>query len=85
MDPTKTVIRMQTVFGTVIPARVAQQLGKNLGLSRGWAGIQSKANTWKVVLTTKTPWPAVALPGPSPAAALRAQLRPHQHLLTPKI
>lgn len=58
--------------------------GENLGFSRGQAGIQSRDNTWKVVLTIKTPWPAVTLPGPSPAAALKAQLRPHQHLLTPK-
>lgn len=58
--------------------------GKNLGLSRGQAGIQSRANTWKVVLAIRTLWPAVTLAGPAPAAALRAQLRPHQHPLTLK-
>lgn len=58
--------------------------GKNLGLSRGQAGIQSRANTWKVVLAIRTLWPAVTLLGPSPAAALRAQLRPHQLPLTLK-
>lgn len=75
MNPTKTVIGMQTVLSTVIPTA-----GKNLGLSRGQAGIQSRANTWKVVLAIKTPWPAVTLTVPSPAAAPRAQLGPHQPL-----
>lgn len=42
VDPTKTVIGMQTVFGTVIPARVAQQLGKTWGSPEDRLGFRAE-------------------------------------------
>lgn len=42
MDPRNALIGMQTVFGTMIPARVAQQLGKTWGSPEARLGFRAE-------------------------------------------
>lgn len=75
-DPTKTVTGMQTAFCTVIPQLLTSWEKPGALQRTGWDSEQSQHTEGGA----DHPNPVSS----SDSAALRAQLRPHQHPLTPQ-